>query len=77
MPSNTGIRKLTDAQFWKDLGERVLWTGAQAGLAVITVEQFELPAWAVPALAAGLAFAKSWVAKQIGNTNSASTVPGV
>ena len=63
--------------FFKDLLERVFWTAIQAGLGVISVEQFDIPKiWVVP-IAFGLAILKGIVAKNIGNPDSASTVPSV
>lgn len=64
-------------QFWKDWSERLLWTLAQAGLGLVSVEMLDLPLWAVPLVAAGLSAAKGIVARKIGNPDSASTVPTV
>jgi hypothetical protein len=63
--------------FFKDLLERVFWTALQAGLGVITVEQFDIPKAWVPVIAFGLAIIKGFVAKNIGDPDSASTVPSV
>ena len=63
--------------FLVDMLERVFWTALQAGIGVISVEQWDLPeAWIV-VIAFGLAVIKSFVAKQIGDPNSASTAPSV
>lgn len=63
--------------FYRDAAERVLWTGAQAALGVVTVEAFDIPVgWAV-LFAAAVATAKAFVAKQIGDPDSASTDPQV
>ena len=58
-----------------DLGERLFWTFVQGGLAVISVEAFDLPYWAVPPIAAALSAVKSAVASQVNNTTSVSTLP--
>jgi len=64
-------------QFYVDLGERVLWTAVQAGLSVVTVDQFDLNPIYLPIIAAGLAVLKGYVASYIGNPNSASTTESV
>lgn len=64
-------------KFLVDLLERVGWTAAEAGLAVVTTDSLNVPiAWA-PLVAAGLALLKGFVAKHIGNGDSASTAPSV
>lgn len=64
-------------KFAKDLLERVLWTAAEAGLAVAVAAATDIKAaWAVP-IAAGLSYVKGLVAKHIGNKDSASTAPSV
>lgn len=56
----------------KDIIERGLATAAEAGIAYGIVELSSIKAaWAVP-IVAGLAFAKSFLAKYIGNPDSAS-----
>jgi hypothetical protein len=63
--------------FIVDSLERILWTFIQAGLGALSVEQFDLPdVWGV-VIAVGLAALKAFVAKQIGNPDSASTAPQV
>lgn len=58
-----------------DIAERVLWTAAQAGLGVVTVETFDLPpAWAL-VVAAGLSTLKGLVASKVGRAGSAATLP--
>lgn len=66
-----------NSTFLKDWAERVFWTGAQAVIAAVSFEQFDLPLWSLPIIAAGLAAVKGFVAKQIGDRDSASTVSGV
>jgi hypothetical protein len=63
--------------FIVDMLERVLWTAIQAGLGVISVEQLDIPKIWIPVIAVGLSFIKAFVAKQIGNPDSASTAPSV
>ena len=63
--------------FIVDLLERVFWTAVQAGLGVISVEQFDLPDVYIVVIAFGLSVIKGFVAKQIGNPDSASTAPSV
>lgn len=71
--------------FWKDWGERVLWTLLEAAIAVLIVESpgfladGELPQWAIPLIASALAALKGYVARKLvdRHADSASTVPGV
>jgi hypothetical protein len=64
-------------KFLKDFAERVSWTAVQAALGLVVVESFDLPLWSVPIAASALAAVKGYVAKKIGNKDSASTVPSV
>lgn len=64
-------------RFAYDLGERVLWTAAQAGIAVAVTETADLPLWLSVPIAAGLSAAKGFVAKQLARKGTASTAPGV
>lgn len=64
-------------KFRWDLLERAGWTGAQAAVAVVSVEELGLPEWAVIPVAIGLAAVKGLIAKHVGNRESASTVPSV
>jgi hypothetical protein len=66
-----------DPQFMKDWAERVFWTTVQGALAAVSYDQFDLPLWSVPIVAAGLAALKGFVARAYGNKDSASTVPSV
>jgi hypothetical protein len=69
--------------WWKDVGERLLSTAVQAGLAVVVVEiarkgtLLDLD-WLTLADTAGvaavLALWKGWVARSVGDRNSASLV---
>ena len=61
--------------FYARLLERVLWTAAQAGLAVITVEQFDIPVQWAPVIATALAAVKGYVARRVGDSNDPSTLP--
>lgn len=55
---------------YRDLAARALWTAAQAGLAVVTVDALDVPlAWAGIA-AAALSAAKSWVATRVGDPDT-------
>jgi hypothetical protein len=62
-------------RFWLDLGERVAWTAAQVALAGVTVDAFDLPSWAVLPTAAALAALKGLVARRVGSSDSAATLP--
>jgi len=64
-------------KFLKDLAERMFWTGAQAALAIVSVDALDIPQTYVIPIAIALAFIKGIVAKHVGNSDSASTVPGV
>jgi hypothetical protein len=58
-----------------DIIERTFWTAIQAGLAVVTVDMFDLPKVWIPVVAIGLAALKSIAATQVGVKGSASTLP--
>ena len=64
-------------KFWLDWSERVIWTAAQAGLGLFTVEMLDLPLEVVPVAAAMLAALKGFVAKQVGNRDSASLTESI
>lgn len=59
---------------WKLL-ERVFWTAVQAGLGLITVEVFDLPAAYAPLVATALAVVKGYVARRVGDSEDPSTLP--
>jgi hypothetical protein len=57
--------------------ERTFWTFVQAGLAVVTVEAFDLPPVYLPVFAAVLAVVKGYVAKRVGDpTDPSIFAPG-
>ena len=64
-------------KFWKDLLERIFWTAAEAGVGVAVVANTDTPTAYAAVIASGLALVKGFIAKQIGNKESASTVPSV
>jgi hypothetical protein len=68
------IMAISSVSFWKDLAERALWTGVQAGLAlgITTVSDVD-HIWAVP-IATVLAALKAQVARKVGDPNSAATL---
>lgn len=66
-----------DGKFIKDWAERVFWTAAQAGVAAISFNAWDLPLWSLPIIAAGLSAVKGFIAKQVGKGDSASTVPSI
>jgi hypothetical protein len=72
-----GNPNYTDSKFVVDWAERILWTGAQAALAAVSFSEFDLPLWSLPIIAAGLSALKGFVAKMVGNPDSASTAPSV
>lgn len=62
-------------QLLLDLGERAVWTGAQAAIGVAITEVADIQLWwAIPAGIA-LAAAKGWVAGRLGRKGTASTLP--
>lgn len=63
--------------FIKDWLERIFWTALQAAIGVISVEGLDLPEVWIVVIAAALAMLKGLIAKQIGNPDSASTVPSI
>ncbi len=72
-PNVPGTRR--PRRYWVDLAERVGWTAAQVVLAGVTVEMLDLPGWAVPVVATGLAMAKGLVARKVGERDSAALLP--
>lgn len=62
-------------QLYLDLGERALWTGAQASLGVVATELADVPVWWAVPVALALSSAKSWVAGRLGREGTASTLP--
>lgn len=65
------------SKYVKDLIERVAFTAAEAGIGVVATAAAGWPtAYAIP-IASALAILKAAIAKQIGNGDSASTVPSV
>lgn len=65
---------MRDKYRW-DLLERIFWTAAQGALATVTVEGYDWPQWLIIPIMAGLAFLKGLVAKKIGDSGTASTLP--
>lgn len=63
--------------YFKDLAERVGWTAAEAAVAVVAVEAGDWPLWIAVPVATGLAAVKGFIAKHVGRSESASTVPSV
>jgi hypothetical protein len=63
--------------FWKDLLERIFWTAAEAGVGVAIVVNTDTPTAYAAVIASALALVKGFIAKQLGNKDSASTVPSV
>lgn len=75
IPSGSGASH--SEKFYADAAERVFWTAVEGALSAIPVAAFDLPLWALPPIMAGLAAAKAFAAKHIGNGDSASTATGV
>jgi hypothetical protein len=65
------------SKFGKDWLERVSWTAAQAAVGVLAVEVGGLDVWWAVGAATALAALKGWVAKRVGNPESASTAKSV
>jgi hypothetical protein len=60
--------------YLKDLLERVLWTAAQAGIGVVVVESADWDGVWVPVIAVGLAAIKGYIARYVGDPDSAATL---
>jgi hypothetical protein len=67
----------TSKKFWLDWSERVAWTAAQAAVGLFTIEMLDLPGELVPVAAAALAAVKGFIAKQVGNRDSASLTSSI
>lgn len=65
--------------YWKDLGERMMWTFVQGflGAYAVTGGRKAAESAAIAGVAAVLSALKGFVAHKIGNPDSASTVPSV
>lgn len=64
-------------KYLKDLLERMFWTGAEAAVAIVSVDSLDIPkTWVIP-IAIVLAMVKGVIAKHVGDDDSASTVKGV
>lgn len=59
----------------KDLLERLLWTIAQVTVGVLVVEAGNWDAWWAVPVAAALMAAKGYIARYIGDPDSAATLP--
>lgn len=62
-------------QLLLDLGERAVWTGAQASLGLVAAELADIPVWWAVPVALALSSAKGWVAGRLGRKGTASTLP--
>lgn len=66
---------MLDVKLLKDIAERALWTAAQAFIAVYTVGGVDtVKSATTAALAAGISVIKGFMATQVGNPKSASTL---
>jgi hypothetical protein len=66
---------MLDKGLLKDVAERALWTAAQAFVAVYTVGGVdEAKSALTAAVAAGISVVKGFMATQVGNPKSASTL---
>jgi hypothetical protein len=64
-----------DKTLYKDIAERALWTAAQAFVAVYTVGGVDtLKSACTAGVAAGISVIKGFMATQVGNPKSASTL---
>jgi len=62
-------------KLYKDIAERALWTAAQAFIAIYTVGGVdEVKCAGAAVLAAGISVLKGFIATQVGNPDSASTL---
>lgn len=65
-----------DQKWLVDALERVVWTALQAGAAIIiAADAFDVEVLKAAAIAAGLAAAKAFLARAVGNPESAATLP--
>lgn len=76
-PISNPAPRYRNPKFLTDFAERVGWTAVQAALGLVAVESFDLPLWAAPIVATTLSAIKGFVARKIGNPDSASTAPSV
>lgn len=66
---------LFDKELLKDIAERAVWTAAQAFVAIYTVGGVdEIKSALTAAVAAGISVVKGFLATQVGNPKSASTL---
>ena len=65
------------SRFPKDLLERAFWTGAEAAVALVTVNQLDLDNWLIVPIGIALAALKALIARRVGKTDSASTIPSI
>lgn len=62
-------------KLYKDIAERALWTAAQAFIAIYTVGGVdEIKSATAAAVAAGISVLKGFLATQVGDSSSASTL---
>jgi hypothetical protein len=60
--------------YLKDLAERVAWTAAEAGVALVAVETQDWSGTWVPVIATGLAALKGIIAKHVGKTKGTAAL---
>lgn len=65
------------SKFSKDLAERVAATAAFAGVGVLVIANTNTPTAYTVVIAAVLSLAKGWLAKFVGNADSASLTKSV
>ena len=66
-------------KFWIDAAERIGWTAAEAAVAtaIVILPSASIPTLYIPIIAAGLSALKAFVARHVGNPDSASTASSV
>jgi len=60
--------------FRRDVLERTAWTATQAAASVVTVEALDAPLWLAVPIAGLLATVKGFLARKVGDPDSASTL---
>lgn len=63
-------------KYWKDATERVLWTMAYAGISVVITALTGVPYTWAPALTVALNMAKVFIARYVGDPDTASFSKG-
>ena len=73
------VPRYRQPKFMKDALERIFWTTSYGVVTsvLLSIDSLDLPLWSAPIILAGLNSVKVFVAKQVGNPDSASTLSDV